>query len=190
MAGLGVKMISVAVPARISSNGRLARRPKRKISPLEDMILQLYSRGLGRGKIARIMNLQMLQEMGRTGDEKRDHRRCRNRLKRMEETNWFRDELWRRTTVGLDLKSPQIVDGIAQKAIKGDVPAAKFALELAGRYEEKGTQVASTVVVNFGGLPRPERAHMDEVQSDEDVEDADWEGIESHGVESEAGEGH
>jgi hypothetical protein len=59
--------------------------------------------------------------------------------------------------VDLDLSTPDILKGLARKARRGRVDAAKLALEITGRHVTKGEATMPNIVVQIGGLPRPTR---------------------------------
>jgi len=48
-----------------------------------------------------------------------------------------------------------ILTGIAKKAQRGRVDAARLALELTGRHNPKGEQAPTQVAIIFQGIPRP-----------------------------------
>ena len=94
----------------------------------------------------------------------------------MEDRQWFRDELWRRTSTKTDLASPLIMEGMVHKAISGNVQAAKFALEIAGRYTDSAHSNVAEVNVILGPVQRPERSHLGierQPEADEAVE-GEW----------------
>lgn len=98
----------------------------------------------------------------------------------MEERKWFRDRLWDYALLRADLDTPAILAGVVRKAKRGRVDAAKLALGIVGRYEERGDVQATQVTVVFGGdVPRPERQGIESQSTAEEmVEDADYEEIE------------
>jgi glucose/arabinose dehydrogenase len=57
--------------------------------------------------------------------------------------------------VKLDMSTPAILKGVAAKAKRGRVDAARLALELTGRHNPKGDQQPAQVAVIIGGVPRP-----------------------------------
>lgn len=178
-------MGSVAVPAHQASKVQPGRQLQkaRPISPLQELVLQLYQRGAPRASVAKLLVDQLVDPRYLPGQDAKRHKRARSKLRQMEETQWFRDELYRRTVVKTDLAVPVIMEGIVAKATRGDVPAAKFAMEIAGRYEEKKDAPVASVVLNFGGeIPRPaNRADRPEqaLAADLEIEEAEWALIES-----------
>lgn len=83
--------------------------------------------------------------------------KIRRRLQQLEAAQWFRDYIWNLSLQQLDLESPDIVRGVAGMAKKGRVDAAKFSLELAGRYQPKqDANVTAVQIVMGDGVARPE----------------------------------
>lgn len=153
----------MAVPARSANQSNPGKRLQkaREISSIEEIILQLYQRGTPRATIARVLTDQLVDPGYHRNDLAKRHKRARSKLRQMEETQWFRDELFRRTVVKTDLAVPQIMEGIVSKAVRGDVPAAKFALEIGGRYDEKRDAPVAAITINFGAeIPRPENRNF------------------------------
>lgn len=81
-------------------------------------------------------------------------RHIRMSVKKWEGHQGWRDLVYHLAVEKLDLETPAILAGVAGKAKKGDVPAAKFSLELAGRYQTKD-QPVTAIQVNISGIPRP-----------------------------------
>jgi len=93
-------------------------------------------------------------------------KRIRANLKNWEGIQSFRDHIYTRTIQNLDMSTPLIVQGVAMKAMGGDVPAAKFSLELTGRYQAKD-QAPTAIQINFGEMPRPLAADYEGSTEDE-----------------------
>jgi hypothetical protein len=74
----------------------------------------------------------------------------------MNQDQSFRDLMWDMALNKLDLKAPLILNGIANKAMRGRVDAARLALELTGRHTPKGDQVLTNVTIQIANIPRPE----------------------------------
>lgn len=68
----------------------------------------------------------------------------------------FRDLVYEWAVVKVDLDTPKILAGITGKAKRGNVQAARLALEVTGRHNPKGENAPTQVVVAFTGIPRPE----------------------------------
>jgi hypothetical protein len=84
-------------------------------------------------------------------------RTARSRLRSWESRTWFRDLVWDNAVVELDMQTPQILRGIARKAKKGRVDAAKLALSVTGRYTDKDQAVPAAVTINIAQISRPDR---------------------------------
>jgi EAL domain-containing protein (putative c-di-GMP-specific phosphodiesterase class I) len=80
---------------------------------------------------------------------------ARRKLRNWEQKQLFRDTIYQYAIVGLDMQTPGILNGVARKAKRGRVDAAKLVLELTGRHVTKGEVTAPNIVVQIGGLPRP-----------------------------------
>lgn len=80
---------------------------------------------------------------------------ARAKLRRWEHKQEFRDLIYHKAVVDLDLETPAILKGIAGKAKRGRVDAARLALEVTGRHNPKGDQAPAQVVVAINGIPRP-----------------------------------
>jgi len=80
---------------------------------------------------------------------------ARERLRSWESRQWFRDAVYETAVVELDMQTPQILRGVAAKAKRGRVDAAKLALSLVGRYNDKETAQPAAVTINLVGVPRP-----------------------------------
>jgi hypothetical protein len=128
--------------------------------PERDLVFEhaakLYGQGYPRRKIARIM-LNHLVPNGTDRPEEQRLSQARAKLRRWEQQEKFRDLIHEKALVDLDLATPDILQGVAKKAKKGRVDAAKFALELTGRYSPKGETAPAQVVVAINGIPRPAR---------------------------------
>lgn len=89
--------------------------------------------------------------------------------------------------IAADMRTPNIMAGVVNKAEEGRVDAAKLALSITGRYMEQGDVQATQVNIVFGAdIPRPARHGMDSHKGAEDqrginshdgAEDADWEAV-------------
>lgn len=141
----------------------------RELSPLQEAAAKLYGQGMGRKIIAKVL-LDHLYPSTRV-EYKIRLQRARSKLRKWEKTQKFRDAVYNQAVVELDLQSPNILRGIARKARRGRVDAARLALELTGRHNPKGEQAAPQVIVAINGVPRPDgtRIRMTEPQ-DYDVD--------------------
>lgn len=116
---------------------------------------KLYGLGYSRGEIAKAVADEMFADREWMRSEKISH--ARTRLRSWEEKVWFRDLVWDRAVIELDMSSGQILRGIKNKAKRGRVDAAKLALAITGRHDEKEQAVPAAVTINLVGVPRPAR---------------------------------
>lgn len=129
-------------------------------SPTFDLIFEhaakLYGQGYARSKVARIM-VNHLVPNGKDRPLEQRLSQARAKLRRWEHNEKFRDLIYHRAVVELDLDSPKILKGLSKKAQKGRVDAARLTFELTGRHNPKGEQAPTQVVVAINGIPRPAR---------------------------------
>jgi len=78
------------------------------------------------------------------------------KLRRWERTPKFRDLVYQVAVVELDMSTPQILQGVANKAKRGRVDAARLALEVTGRHNPKGQEKPTEIHVQIANIPRPE----------------------------------
>lgn len=77
------------------------------------------------------------------------------KLSRWEKEQAFRDMIWEMAVAKLDLQTPLILEGVATKAKRGNVMAARLALEVTGRHNPKGDAVPTQIAIVVNGMPRP-----------------------------------
>jgi hypothetical protein len=123
---------------------------------------KLYGQGFERKHIARMM-VEYLGgaktfEDGVPRPLEQRLSQARTRLRGWEADQAFRDMIYNLAVVKLDLQTPAILGGIAKKAKKGRVDAARLALEITGRHNPKGDQVPTQIALVVEGVPRPVRA--------------------------------
>jgi len=146
---------------------------------VQETAAKLYGQGLNRRQIAKLL-VNHLVPNGRHRPLEQRLVSARMKLKGWEQSQTFRDMVWNLALVQLDMKSPQILEGVAKKATRGRVDAAKLALEITGRHNPRGEQQPTQVAVVFNGIPRPMEAQAveatppsleaaDVVQEDDDV---------------------
>lgn len=120
---------------------------------------QLYGRGYKRRQIQNIL-LDHLAPKERDGRRNRTREEqqslARAKLKRWERTEKFRDMVYEHAVIELDMETPQILQGVARRAKRGRVDAARLSLEVTGRHNPKGDQQPAQVVVQIANIPRPE----------------------------------
>jgi hypothetical protein len=126
-----------------------------KFTDVELAAAQLYGRGYSRRQIMRIL-MTHLAPNGQNQDRKYREKVARSKLRRMEEKQGFRDLVWNHAVVGLDLMAPQILQGIAGKARRGRVDAARLALEVTGRHNPRGDDQPTHITVAIANVPRPD----------------------------------
>jgi hypothetical protein len=145
---------------------------------LERTVIELYGRGVRKRDVARILLNHLVPPDGELTKKER-LRLAQRRLRAMEETKWFRDKLWDYALLRADLDTPAILAGVVRKAKRGRVDAAKLALGVVGRYEEKGEVNATQVNVVFGSeVPRPVRGSIESHQeADESIEEGQWDEV-------------
>lgn len=145
----------MAVPEPIGPND-VAAAVGHQWTGVQKGALELYVQGYSRPEVA--MKLARFEfPKHKFPDRKLARKMMRTKLAKWEKTAWFRDALWERVQHKVDLESAAIMKGVVKQAKKGKIDAAKFALTVAGRYQEKDNSVGPVTIV-FGGIPRPDRA--------------------------------
>lgn len=116
---------------------------------------KLYGQGYKRPQIARILRPHLITDMmlGRPMDQQLSTARAK--LRRWERDQKFRDLIYGGAVIKLDLEMPSIFKGIASKAKRGRVDAARLALEITGRHNPKGDQAPTQIALVVNGVPRP-----------------------------------
>jgi len=123
---------------------------------MQEAAVELYGRGIER-KTAAKMLADLMYGDRKTWDRPRRVARARAVLERWEKEPWFRDRLWAMTVVNTDLQTPAVMAGVVKQAKRGKVDAAKLALAVARRHEDKEHGAQANVQVVFAQLPRPDR---------------------------------
>lgn len=124
---------------------------------------KLYGQGWSRPKVARLM-VNHLVPYGQDRPLEQRLSQARAKLRRWESDEKFRDMVYHRAVVEIDMATPGIIKGVIGKAKRGRVDAARFALELSGRHNPKGEQAATQVVVAINGIPRPNTVVQTELE--------------------------
>lgn len=148
----------MAVPAEKPENGsEEASLPEvlDEHQRLRQHAAKLYGLGFQRAEIARAL-IDYLCPRHDLPEEQRLSR-CRAKLKRWETQPNFRDMVYARARISLDMDHPSHLKALSKQAKRGKVDAIKFALELTGRYSPKGDQQPTQVAVVISGIPRPMR---------------------------------
>lgn len=150
----------MAGQAQPNENRSLDEAPHTPPAPTHDLVFEhaakLYGQGYARSRVARIM-VNHLVPNGRDRPLEQRLSQARAKLRRWEHKESFRDLIYHKAVVDLDLDSPKILKGLSKKAQRGRVDAARLAFELTGRHNPKGDQVPAQVVVAINGIPRPIR---------------------------------
>jgi hypothetical protein len=115
--------------------------------------IKLYGHGYDRKAIAKAL-CGIMYPHCEAGDA---YSSTRAVLRRWESKQWFRDMVWDAAVIELDMSTPEILRGVARKAKKGRVDAAKLALAITGRHNEKEQAVPAAVTINLNSIPRPAR---------------------------------
>lgn len=99
-------------------------------------------------------------------------RSARTKIRGWRREQSFRDLMYENGLRELDLAAPAIMRGVAGKAKRGRVDAARLAFELTGRHVPKGEAQPTQVHLHIEGVPRPARA-VEEIVEGEVVEEQD-----------------
>lgn len=143
--------------------------------PVQLTAARLFAQGKSRHHVARALRPHLLTKYELTKPVVRHHARAMRKLRRWQQSKAFRDLVWQFTLDRLDSRTPEIVDGVTDRAANGRVDAAKLALELSGRYSPKGHDQPTAVQIVVNGVPRPMATHVQDeivegtVVSEEDM---------------------
>ena len=137
-----------------TKNGNLVG-PRILEEDMETVEHAAYLFGLGYDRIAVSKAIVDLLYPNSNGTRPEKLKKTRQRIRNWETKPWFRDMVWDKAVVQLDMSTPQILHGIKAKAKRGRVDAAKLALAVTGRYVEKTNEQPSAVTINLVGIPRP-----------------------------------
>lgn len=180
---LQIESASTGGPASLGRNGtdmavggKRVPTHKKQLSRLEAVVVQLYSQGVERRLVAKLLLKHLCPPNGDLSPNQR-YRLAKRRLRQLEERKWFRDAVWKQALQDADLETPAIIAGLVRKAKRGRVDASKLVLGLTGRYQEVGDQQATTVNIVFGAeVPRPANRMIDSQETAE-VVDGEWEEV-------------
>jgi len=117
---------------------------------------KLYGRGFRRAQIARALLEQIYPPDGMARTEEQKLSTVRAKLRRWEMSQEFRDLVYRHAVVELDMSTPAILVGLARRAKRGRVDAARLALEISGRHTKDDSSAPVSVTVNLANVARPE----------------------------------
>lgn len=115
----------------------------------------LLGQNKSRGQVARILEWHLLTPQQRRYPPQRQRLLCLRKIRRWQRNKAFRDLVWAFAVERLDSRTPEILDGVADRAAAGRVDAAKLALEVGGRYSPKGHDQPTAVQIVINGVPRP-----------------------------------
>lgn len=154
----------------------LVNNPERRQMIME-AAAKLYGQGFKRSHIAKLLVDHLTPnkffEDGTPRPLEQRTSQARARLRGWERDPKFRDLVYNGSIVKLDLQTPAILDGIAKKAKKGRVDAARLVLELTGRHNPKGEQQPTQVALILSGVPRPATVQAVTADGTETIEIAD-----------------
>mgnify|MGYP000909817274 CR=1 FL=1 len=148
-------------------------REKTALWILQQKAIELFARGHARREICCYLAkyIKPLRPEYQKTDEVHIKRVIKI-FKEWEEDPAWRDRLWNEVQKNLDLQSAGMVEGVVKAAKRGRVDAAKFGLELAGRYTPKGEDKPAVVNIQFGSMPRPTQDWREAIEGEaEEVDD-------------------
>jgi hypothetical protein len=116
---------------------------------------ELYGRGWSRASVARKLEWYILKPPERRQRLTKRRSRAMRRLRQWERLNHFRDACWQYGLQYTDMRSSAILKGVSRRAESGRVDAAKFALEMVGRYTPRGQDQPTAVQIVVNSVPRP-----------------------------------
>jgi len=119
------------------------------------MAARLLAQGKPPSVVARTLKHLLLTKYELTKPAVKQQLRASRKLRQLQRKKAFRDLVWQFTVERLDSRTPEIMDGVADRAAAGRVDAAKLALEVAGRYSPKGHDQPTAVQIVVNGVPRP-----------------------------------
>ncbi len=142
---------------------------------IREAAARLYGQGYERKQIAKILLDHLAPnkefEDGTPRPKEQRMSTARAKLRKWEADEKFRDIIYQTSLVKLDLQTPAILGGIAKKAKRGRVDAARLALELTGRHNPKGDDKPAQIVVAIAGIARPQGTQA--VEADLELEQAE-----------------
>jgi hypothetical protein len=126
-------------------------------------VAQMLANGKSRHQIARVLKPHLLTAYEKTKPPVKQQMRAVRKIRSWQRQKAFRDLVWQLTVERLDTRTPEIMEGVADRAANGRVDAAKLALEVAGRYSPKGHDQPTAVQIVVNGVPRPTAIAADSV---------------------------
>jgi hypothetical protein len=128
---------------------------KPEVETVRERAAILYGQGFKRRQIVNILVEYLCNDRALTPEIKR--KQAFTKLRRWETQQSFRDLIYDRAVVKLDMQIPGILDGVAKKARRGRVDAARLVLEVTNRHNPKGETGPVNVTVQIANVPRPDR---------------------------------
>jgi hypothetical protein len=116
---------------------------------------RLYGQGYKRKEIARILKDHIISDLMKTRPLEQQIQAATHRLKTWENSQAFRDMVYEKALIQLDLQSGEILSGVAKKAKRGRVDAARLVLEVTGRHSAKHEAQPTQIALVINGIPRP-----------------------------------
>ena len=176
-------MAGRAVPDTTSENSPNLPEPTASRDQVREVAAKLYGQGYERKHIARMMIDHLVPiktfEDGTPRPLEQRLSQARTKLRNWEHQQDFRDLVYRKAVVKLDLQTPAVLGGVLKKAKKGRVDAARLVLELTGRHNPKGEVQPTQIALVVNGVPRP----MRESQAKAVAADAEGLVVELNGLE-------
>jgi hypothetical protein len=116
---------------------------------------RLLAQGFTSKSVAKVLGKKLVPLSPHEDPAKVAHAAYHKLRRMMRNDKEFRDLIYTSAVVELDLKTPAILGGVADAAIRGRVDAAKLALAITDRYKDETPQVTAVQVV-LQNVPRPE----------------------------------
>lgn len=116
---------------------------------------RLFAMGYKRTEIVKMLRLHLITDEMKTRPVEQQMFAARGKIRRWETQQSFRDLVWEQGLTQLDLRSGTIMKGLAKKAEKGRVDAARLIFEITGRHNPKGDERPTQIALVVNGVPRP-----------------------------------
>jgi len=157
--------------ATTAQNGSLPE-PRTDWTDVQLMAAELLGQGLSRHAVAKKLDGHLLSKRQKAMPVRRQRMYQLRRLRHWQRNKLFRDLVWEFTVEALDNQSAAMANGVARRGATGRVDAAKFGLELAGRYTPKGHDQPTAVQIVVSGVPRPQAVEAAEIVDGEVIDEA------------------
>lgn len=154
---MSISLAGSAAPGRIE---RLPPSLESASLPPPDKVklaaARLYSQGYKRGEIVNLLLHHLSPRSKWKGRDLGRHKISASmKLQRWEKEPEFRDMVWNNGVVQADLRGPAVLGAMVKKAERGNVLAARLALEITGRHNPKGESAPSQIAIVFSDMVRP-----------------------------------